>query len=187
MEINRPSILILGLILTFSFSTVMSRYAFAENHLKEIMPGNVDSLKKLSLANGSTAVFLDNKRLALGLSQDNKIEIWDVTNGNLSVVLDKGGIEFTCAAFSPDGKLLASGWADKTVTIFQTGSWKLIQTLKGYNGCIFNVRFSSDGQLLATAEGDGGSSIKVWNVKDWTEVCTFAWTWIWPQDKLKLS
>ena len=159
MEINRPSILILGLILTFSFSTVMSRYAFAENHLKEIMPGNVDSLKKLSSTDGSTAVFLDNKRLALGSSQDNKIEIWDVvrnkkisefgdnnpvygiissadgsilvtfqfdnklrlwdvTNGNLSVVLDKGGIEFISAAFSPDGKLLAAGWADKTVTIF---------------------------------------------------------------------
>ena len=214
MKTNRPCILILGLILTFSFLAGMSRYAFVENQLKEIIPENVSRLKKLFSTNGSTAVFLDNKRLALGSSQNNKIEIWDVIqnkkisefgvnkpvygmksspdssilvtlqfdgklrlwdvkNGSVSVLLDKGDIVFTNAAFSPDGKLLATGWADKTIMIFQTGSWKRIKTLTGYDGWIFGLRFSSDGQLLATAEGKGGSSIKVWNVKDWTEICTF--------------
>jgi len=215
--INQPSVFMKTIkVLTalLVLSSVISRYAFAENHLKEILPGNVNSLKKLFSTNGSTAVFLDNKQLALGSSKNNKIKIWDVvqnkeisefgdskpvygmssspdgsilvtlqfdgklrlwdaTTGNLSVLLDKGDIEFTNAAFSPDGKLLAAGWADKTVMVFQTGSWKLIKTLTGYDGWIFGLRFSSDGQLLATAEGRGGSSIKVWNVKDWTEICTF--------------
>ena len=68
-------ILILGLILIFSFLTLIPRYVFAGNQLKEIIPGNVNSLKKLLSTNGSTAVFLDDKQLELGSSQDNKIEI----------------------------------------------------------------------------------------------------------------
>ncbi len=211
-ENNRLSVF--GLILIFSFLAPVFYYANADDQLKEIIPGNVDSLKRLSSLNGSTAVFLDSKRLAVGSSHDKNIEIWDViqnrkisefgdnnpvygifsspdgsllvtsqfdgklrvwdaATGNFSVVLDKGRIELTSASFSPDGQFLAAGWADKTVTVFQTGSWELIQTLTGYNGSIFNVRFSSDNQILATAEGNGGSSIKVWNVNNWTEICTF--------------
>jgi WD40 repeat protein len=104
---------------------------------------------------------------------DGRLRLWDPTNGDLTVLLDKGDTIFNSAAFSPGGELLAAGWADKTVTVFETGSWKAIQTLTGFSGWIYGLRFSSDGRLLATSEGHGGSSIKVWNVDDWTEICTF--------------
>jgi hypothetical protein len=85
---KRISILILGFVMTFSFSAVIYRYAFAENQLKEIIPGNANSLDKLFSMNGSTAVFLDNRRLVLGSSKDNKITIWDKILAKWSSVSD---------------------------------------------------------------------------------------------------
>ncbi len=70
---------------------------------------------------------------------------------------------FTSAAFSPDGKWLATGSVDKTVKIWDTEFWERTATFSGHTGGVTSVMFSPDGKRIASASSD--RTIKIWNVK----------------------
>jgi WD40 repeat protein/predicted Ser/Thr protein kinase len=64
-------------------------------------------------------------------------------------------------AFSPDGRLLVSGNADKTVKVWEALMGLLALTLKGHTSEVGSVAFSPDGKRIASGSDD--KTVKVWD------------------------
>jgi WD40 repeat protein len=66
-------------------------------------------------------------------------------------------------AFAPDGRRLASGLSDGSVTISDTVTGLETLTLEGHTNEVTSVAFSPDGQRLISASKDG--TVKVWDAR----------------------
>jgi WD40 repeat protein len=67
-------------------------------------------------------------------------------------------------AFSPDGKVLASGSFDNDIKLWDYPSGKLLSTLKGHAAPVYSVAFSPNGTFLASGSQD--KTIRLWDPKD---------------------
>jgi WD40 repeat protein len=66
-------------------------------------------------------------------------------------------------AFSPDGKLLATGDASGEIRLWQVSDGKQLLMCHGHTGWVRSVTFSPDGNTLASASSD--QTVRLWDVQ----------------------
>ena len=104
----------------------------------------------------------DGTRLASG-STDKTVRLWDLTNRNEWITLQKHTGWINVLAFSPNGKILASGSTDRTVQLWNTATGESLATFTGHIDGITALAFSPDGSTLASASADG--MIRFWQTE----------------------
>ena len=100
----------------------------------------------------------DSKTLAIGTGT---VDLYDVATGNKRASLHGHGGTIGSLAFSPDGKTLASGSADRTVRVWDLASGQERNQLPHLSSA-HSVGFSSDGKLLVSGSVDG--IVKLWEL-----------------------
>jgi WD40 repeat protein len=74
-----------------------------------------------------------------------------------------GGGPVWAVRFSPDGKLLATGGHDRTVTLWNPRTGEPVRTLGTHDHLVLSLGFSPDGALLASGGYD--NALKLWDVR----------------------
>ncbi len=107
----------------------------------------------------------DNKILATGggaPTQEGEIRFFEVGTWRQIGAVKNGHSDTVYGlCFSPDGKLIASGSADKFVKIFEVPTGKFVKSFEGHTHHVLDVGWQADGKLLASAGAD--NTVKIWN------------------------
>ena len=71
--------------------------------------------------------------------------------------------EVRTAAFSPDGTRIVTTSDDKTARVWDSATGKLLLTLSGHKGALWDAAFSPDGKRIVTASSD--NSAREWDAE----------------------
>ncbi|HMC67241.1 MAG TPA: WD40 repeat domain-containing protein, partial [Gemmataceae bacterium] len=88
----------------------------------------------------------DDKMIA---TAGDRLRLWDTATGR-GRPLEETRAPTTCAAFSPDGKLLALGCSDQTIRLCNSSSGKQLRQFTGDPGDVEFISFLPDGKTAAS-------------------------------------
>jgi WD40 repeat protein len=123
---------------------------------------------------GSNVTFSpDDKSVAWGYKDVQKVEVRDARGGGLKRDLDasspgaRGGVRYV--TFSPDGRLLAAGNNDRTLTIWDLQKGEAVRVIKDFSAPVTRVAFTADGARLVAVVEDlfaraSQPAVGVWDV-----------------------
>jgi WD40 repeat protein len=85
------------------------------------------------------------------------------SNFSKSVFTQDFGIVFS-VVFSPDGKLLATGYSNGVISIWEAATGKELLNCVGHSGRVYSVAFSPTGEMLASGSDD--CTVRLWDVSN---------------------
>lgn len=99
-----------------------------------------------------------------------KIIIYDINTGNKLKQIDLPNGYFGCKVIrlSPDGTMIAIGYQDGRIAIFEVESSKMKMELNGHLDSVNSLNWSYDSSKLAAVSDD--KTLRIWNVKSGEQI-----------------
>jgi hypothetical protein len=109
----------------------------------------------------SVAFAPDGQTLAAAGDGNPAVHLFDLKQRELRQTLPGHKDKIWSMAFSPDGKLLATGSGDVTIKLWATEEGRVLATLRGHNEGVVAMAFTPNGETLVS----GSSELIFWNAK----------------------
>jgi WD40 repeat protein len=111
-----------------------------------------------------------NGDIAAFAKEGGKICVIDLATGKECWTAKAADELVMCVAFSPDGKILATGagFVESAIRLWDVASGREITRLEGHRAFISSLVFWPDGKTLASASGD--QTIRLWDLTDISNV-----------------
>jgi WD40 repeat protein/uncharacterized caspase-like protein len=136
------------------------------------------SVKLWEIATGKALRTLPGEGRVIAFSPDRQtlascnlaeIKLWNIVSGQEVQTWKGPRLGVDTIAFNPDGKILASGNSDNTITLWDSAKRQELRVLKGHVAAIAAVALSGDDRVLASgiAAGVAGigreDTVKIWD------------------------
>jgi WD40 repeat protein len=96
-------------------------------------------------------------------SEDQFVRVWDAATGTHLHDLAGHGNTLFCAAYSPDGRRIASGGRDDNVRIWDAETFEPVARLGGHEDYIYSLAWRADSQQLISGSGD--HTVRIWDTQ----------------------
>ena len=107
------------------------------------------------------ALSADGRFAAVDEIESGRTNLWDLGSGKVVHQLNGGRLWATCAAFSPDGRTLATGDIGGRVRLWETATGKERTLPPRRIAPLTSASLSPDGRTLAVGDGDG--NVRLWS------------------------
>ena len=99
---------------------------------------------------------------ATGFYFGGSTRIWDIAAGRQQMVLEGDSGDINSVAFSPDGRMIATGSDYNVARLWDAATGRELKVLEGHSDDVYSVAFSPDGRTIATASRD--DTTRLWDV-----------------------
>ncbi|HBI46096.1 MAG TPA: hypothetical protein DDY78_25060 [Planctomycetales bacterium] len=119
----------------------------------------------------------DGKTLATSSNQNGmnqKVYLWDAATLTPKAVQPGHTQQIVAAAFSPNGRIVATSALDRTVRLWEPRTGRLIRTIETPTNACRSLVFTPDGKTLITANGYSvEGEVRFWEVETGKEIRKF--------------
>jgi WD40 repeat protein len=109
-----------------------------------------------------------NGNYLAGVSPDGKVLVWNPEKAGDNFRIETAGKKIKIVRFKPDANLLAVGYTDGNVELYDITTKKPVSDMiKAHSADVNDIRFNNKYSQLATASSD--NTLKIWNTKNLTD------------------
>jgi len=158
-----------GRVISVAFSQDSKKLAVSYYYGKKVSLWDIEQWKLITTISDFTervrdVAFCPNKDI-LAISNDSTkepiIKLWDIKERQDIRCLKGHTSPVWSLSFSRDGKILASGSADKTIRLWNWETGESIE-LKGHESRIRSIAVSADGKMIVSGSDD--NTLKIWDI-----------------------
>lgn len=136
----------------------------AFDHEERVMESREAMCEHARRRYAATLARSDGVERVVSCSDDNTMFLWAPQRSTMPLARMTGhqGVVFHIQ-FSPDGTMLASCSADKSVKLWNAATGRIITTFRGHVAAVYHVSWSLDSRLLVSGSKD--TTLKLWSVE----------------------